>query len=474
MSGIFISYRREDSAGHVGRLHDRLITRFGREQVFKDIDSIKPGEDFTQAIKEAMASCDVLIAVIGKRWLTETDSKGIRRLDNPKDFVRQEIAAALAGKTRVIPVLVQGTTMPNEEDLTEDLRSLGHRNAIEISDGRWDHDVDRLMQAIWKKPAVGRKALVAACIGLAVIAFVSYLLFVRSNVLNPAHLSPPSPPPIPSTPKNEAGGDSGQYPIHLRANQEVRLKTSLNDCTYKILTAEVERANSSTLRLRLVIRLTVNNSASSGAEFTNGNFRLLVDGVPRAPVSDLIQLVERHSAKEGTVEFTVPDTATKLILEVRDTGEVAEVPIDLSETAPERIPVAQTQEQSRFQNAQFPIRLRANQEVRLKTSLNDCTYKILTAEVERANSSTLRLRLVIRLTVNNSASSGAEFTNGNFRLLVDGVPRAPVSDLIQLVERHSAKEGTIEFALPDTATKLVLQVRDTGEVAEIPIDLSPL
>jgi hypothetical protein len=156
MSGIFISYRREDSAGHVGRLHDRLITCFGREQVFKDIDSIKPGEDFSQAIKDAMASCDVVLVIIGKQWLTGIDSKGssaavskpTRRLDNPKDFVRQEIAAALTSKTRMIPVLVQGATMPNQEDLPEDLKGLTFHNAIEISDGRWDYDVGRLAEAI--------------------------------------------------------------------------------------------------------------------------------------------------------------------------------------------------------------------------------------------------------------------------------------------------------------------------------------
>src|SRR4029434_4593446 len=128
---------------------------------FKDIDSIKPGEDFTQAIKDAMASCDVVLVVIGKQWLRGTDAKGSSavgtaflkptpRLDNHKDFVRQEIAAALTGKTRVIPVLVQGATMPNEEDLPEDLRGLAKHNAIEISDVRWDYDVDRLAQAIQK------------------------------------------------------------------------------------------------------------------------------------------------------------------------------------------------------------------------------------------------------------------------------------------------------------------------------------
>ncbi|HKC92770.1 MAG TPA: toll/interleukin-1 receptor domain-containing protein [Nitrospira sp.] len=491
MSGIFICYRREDSAGHVGRLRDRLITRFGRRQVFEDIDSIKPGEDFTQAIKDAMTSCDVVLVVIGKQWLTGFDAKGssaavskpTRRLDNPRDFVRQEIAAALTSKRRVIPVLVQGTTMPNQEDLPENLQGLALHNAIEISDGRWDYDVDRLAEAIQKKPLVGRKALVAASIGLGVIAFgfATYLIFIRSNPLSPEHSFfarlPVNPiaselprsvqPPERSGPKQKVGAETAQYPIHLRANQEARLITTNH--IYKILSAELDRANSSTLLLRFVVRLT--NGGNYDANFWNASFRLLVDGVPRAPISDLNELVAGHSAKEGTVEFTVPDKATDVVLQLKVGGEIADIPIDLTETHSQPKPVAQTeQQQSNFRNAKFPIRLQADQEVHLTRS--DHTYKILSVELDRPNSSTLLVRFVIRLT--NGGNYDANFWNASFRLLVDGVPRAPISDLNELVAGHSAKEGTVEFTIPDTTTRIGLQVRGGDEVPEIPIDLTPV
>jgi hypothetical protein len=91
---IFISYRRDDSAYPAGWLFDRLTEKFGAGQVFKDVDSIKPGEDFGQVIDEAVGSCDVLLAVIGRRWLEATDENGVRRLDKPGDLVRLEIEAA--------------------------------------------------------------------------------------------------------------------------------------------------------------------------------------------------------------------------------------------------------------------------------------------------------------------------------------------------------------------------------------------
>src|ERR1043166_4935681 len=92
---IFISYRRDDSEGVAGRLFDRLATQFGREQIFMDVDAIAPGEDFIDVIERAVTSCDVLIAVIGRGWLEARDQDGRRRIDNPEDFVRVEIVAAL-------------------------------------------------------------------------------------------------------------------------------------------------------------------------------------------------------------------------------------------------------------------------------------------------------------------------------------------------------------------------------------------
>jgi hypothetical protein len=103
---IFISYRRDDASFPAGRLYDRLSGHFRQNQIFMDVDNVEPGADFLEVIKASVGSCEVLIAVIGKDWLSSTDKEGKRRLDNPDDFVRIEIATALERGIPVVPVLV--------------------------------------------------------------------------------------------------------------------------------------------------------------------------------------------------------------------------------------------------------------------------------------------------------------------------------------------------------------------------------
>src|SRR3954464_12072009 len=112
---IFISYRREETAYPAGWLFDRLTEHFGDGSVFKDVDSIEFGDDFATAIATAVASCDVLLALIGARWATISDEHGHRRLDQPDDFVRREIEAALTRNVRVIPILIDRTRMRQAE-----------------------------------------------------------------------------------------------------------------------------------------------------------------------------------------------------------------------------------------------------------------------------------------------------------------------------------------------------------------------
>jgi TIR domain len=118
---IFISYRRGDTSYPAAHLYERLSTRFAQHQIFMDIDNLEPGVDFVEAIERSVGACDVLIAVIGKRWLISSDEEGRRRLDNPQDFVRLEIATALKRGIRVIPVLVDDASMPRDNDLSDDL-----------------------------------------------------------------------------------------------------------------------------------------------------------------------------------------------------------------------------------------------------------------------------------------------------------------------------------------------------------------
>jgi hypothetical protein len=145
---VFINYRRGDSSGYAGRLYDSLTGRADGWNVFMDIDTIEPGVDFTEVIDKELRDCDVVIVMIGRQWLDAADGKGRRRLDDPDDFVRMEIEAALDRDIRVIPALVQGAEMPGSDALPGGLSRLARRNALELSDGRWRYDVDRLVQLL--------------------------------------------------------------------------------------------------------------------------------------------------------------------------------------------------------------------------------------------------------------------------------------------------------------------------------------
>ena len=144
---IFISYRREETAYPAGWLYDRLRVRYAG-QVFKDVDSIEPGDDFVEAITRAVASCDVLLALIGDQWLTVTSADGRRRIDDPEDFVRVEIEAALTRNVRVIPILIDGARMPRSEELPENLARLVRRQALDLSPSRFDSDLSRLLKVL--------------------------------------------------------------------------------------------------------------------------------------------------------------------------------------------------------------------------------------------------------------------------------------------------------------------------------------
>jgi hypothetical protein len=148
MGSIFVSYRREGGSGFAGRIEADLQRRFGRAEVFRDVDDLASGEDFVQGLDRALHRCRVLIVVIGKGWLTAAGATGTRRLDEPHDFVRQEIGAALARDVQVIPVLVEGARMPSEAELPDELKPLARRQAHELADSRWDYDMGRLADSI--------------------------------------------------------------------------------------------------------------------------------------------------------------------------------------------------------------------------------------------------------------------------------------------------------------------------------------
>ena len=249
MPRILVSYRRDDSAPYAGRLADRLKERFGRNHVFVDIDNIRPGEDFVQRIDQSIAACDVLVAVIGKSWLTAADSQGRRRLDREDDFVRMEIAKALESHRRVIPVLVGDATMPAATQLPQDLAALSRRQAIEISDSRFHQDVDDLIKALADSPDLspnkplheqGRKLpqwrwILGGTIAIAAFVLVGYWYSLsrktpssESTVAGtnvspstpvPAAVSDPAAASASTTPASPGSAGNGELPVPAIAPQ---------------------------------------------------------------------------------------------------------------------------------------------------------------------------------------------------------------------------------------------------------------
>jgi hypothetical protein len=146
--GIFVSYRRGDTAGYAGWLAQELQEHFGKQMVFYAINSIDPGVDFVEAIERAIRSSEVLLAVIGGNWATATDDTGHKRLQDPEDFVRIEIVTALGRDVRVIPVLVQDASMPRARELPSDLAPLSRLNAFELHEDRWERDVRQLISRL--------------------------------------------------------------------------------------------------------------------------------------------------------------------------------------------------------------------------------------------------------------------------------------------------------------------------------------
>ncbi len=178
---IFISYRREDTEGHVLALVPLLRDRFGEERIFKDTDSIRAGDDFIVALERELVSCTVMLVVIGRNWLTIQDPRlGSRRLDNPADLVRIEVATALESPTmRVFPVLVGGASMPAAEDLPSNLQSLARRQATVLTNTHWVADIETLigvMEAAGDGPPALRRLARVFRRGVAAVAAVSLIV----------------------------------------------------------------------------------------------------------------------------------------------------------------------------------------------------------------------------------------------------------------------------------------------------------
>jgi hypothetical protein len=181
MGQIFISYRREETAGHAGRLEEALEAHFGAEQIFRDVEDLTPGLPFPDALDRRLDQASVVLVLIGSRWLV-LDHDGVRRLDREDDYVRLEVSRALQGGKPVVPVLIDDAPMPLAEQLPEPLTELSQRQSVRLTDAGWRDDVNRLAKTLetWVRPRARmhgvdrRGVLTVAMVLAALLAFGMY------------------------------------------------------------------------------------------------------------------------------------------------------------------------------------------------------------------------------------------------------------------------------------------------------------
>jgi len=222
---IFICYRRDDAAGYARSIYDRLNARFPN-RVFMDVEGIIPGADYSQVIQQTVGTCHALLAIIGKGWESMVDGANHRRIDLADDYVRHEIGTALRRNIPVIPVLVRKAEMPSTNTLPPDLAPLSLREAIEITDGDFNHDCDRLIAAIERQfgevryqppPTVAKTGgrntcLIVGLIGALVVGGIVVVLFILGLLAASTNQNTAQPGKNPGFSQPAANPGSSQAP----------------------------------------------------------------------------------------------------------------------------------------------------------------------------------------------------------------------------------------------------------------------
>lgn len=482
MPTTFISYRRDDAAGYAGRLHEALENRLGRDQVFRDVDTLEPGQDFVEAIESRLAECRVFLAMIGREWLDARDADGHRRLDQPHDYVRLEIVNALERRdVRVIPVLIEGASMPPIESLPEPVRPLARKQAVHLRDDAWDHDVDRLVSAIADatpsatrpsssppaipvpSPSLPRNMKIgAAIVVVAILAF--YALRRESPPSAPASEPSASTTSAATTASSTSASSStairrGQpYGVALPRIAEVAHRSLI----YTVLSASVVPLGNGTGELRVRVRFT--NEGRYDANAWDDSFRLIVGGNTLAPTSRLNELARGHSLMQGIVTFEIPANAGKATLQIIEGRRIGELPLDLSTTGQ---PAEDEKADAGDALSKATTRTIGGTPVALVRD-GDVSIAIESASTRRFVN-VVRLRLGLRFT--NTGRYPVSQLDTTLRIAAGNEVLAPIDWSGGIVEGNSNAESEVEFEVPPTATRVVLRAMLGKSTGEWPIDL---
>jgi len=333
MSKIYLSYRRMDAVAYAGRLFDHLSRHFGPDSVFMDIGSIASGQDFAQVIESALNACNVVLVLIGSTWATSTGQDGRRRLDDPKDWVRLEVAAALRRNVLVVPVLIEGARLPDPTCLPEELRPLCQRHACELSDLRWAFDVGELVKDLekvvrFKIPGAKDKRLPWFAGGAIILA-----LLIGMALFGPTafHINPPGQSNSVTPTPNTIQTSLLPKPVPQASTGSV---VQAGHLAYKLLKTDLSQysvgpdGKPSKWALRCSIRITDVMGLSAWVE--NDNFRLLVDGLELPPQNPISHLVNVNGTVDTDALFIIPADVDRVELILgRSKDATAKIPIEL-------------------------------------------------------------------------------------------------------------------------------------------------
>ncbi|MEO7338320.1 MAG: hypothetical protein ABIV63_17235, partial [Caldimonas sp.] len=433
--------------------------------------------------------------------LEMTDASGRRRIDDPDDLVRREIASSLANGATVIPVLVHDASMPRAEQLPEPLQPLVRRQAIGLSDQRWDSDLRELVQFLLADgrgataPRVTEPAAttpskawrsgvgVIVLLGLVLVAGGSWFGFQAWNrpvakngvgaTASSVAIDPSTAAVARLTRPVEASARQQRFAIALPPLTAVRFRTNRAQVVYSILGIRQEPRDSSTQILTLLVRML--NHGPADEAFGSDQFRLIVGDQSIAPTASLISSTEATEAKETTLRFVAPSGVVDVALEVRVYADSTRIHIGLSERSP--IPDDASLDDFGHRKParvvdtlrQFPAPLAVGEVV----EVGKVSYKISTAVIERETAEKASLSVAVRCSA-PPGSGGVSFGSGTVRLWIDGAPRAPVNAVNFAVSAGDSKEAVFVFDLIWMPQTLEVGILNSGDSVRVPLPLATL
>ena len=437
-----------------------------------------PGQDFVEAIDARLRQCRVCLAVIGRDWLHARDAEGRRRLDQPGDFVRLELTAALARpEVLVIPVLVEGAVMPPADALPSEIRALARRQAVSLRDDTWDADVARLVQSLQPAMAPSHTVAPPAAVPFRVNWRIAAgggrdpagphhqrLAFGRRPARQRLRCGPGG-----CRRRNVAAGRGGGGTGRGCSRSGVAGARDLTiprisqvgsrGLVYTLMSARLEPGGSSnTLRLRVALE----NDSDGGVNFWDDLFRLVIDGDVLPPNSGLNAIVAGHATAEGTVTFSVPAGATRGLVRITAVDSAGEIPLDFTGRPPAGGPAA-----AGARSARAIVTAIATEPRPLVTTPRIAAT--LTGVTTRRFANVLRVDLPVRLV----AASDAGILSGELtlRLVVGDDVLAPTVFPSLVIAGGATQRLTVEFEVPPDTTRAVLRAMAGEASADVPLTL---